>query len=115
MRTNKLLTIIWQGFMGLAALVGFIFLGFLGPDFSDVGGFLFLFGIICVLLTSFSWARIIEEYNYSSRKEKAFTVLHYPNSHRNRKFRCSNFHLYTCTQNGLLTCPSKSKRNYKRI
>ena len=47
--------------------------------------------------------------------KKAFTVLHYPNSHRNRKFRCSNFHLYTCTQNGLLTCPSKSKRNYKRI
>lgn len=77
MRTNKLLTIIWQGFMGLAALVGFIFLGFLGPDFTDVGGFLFLFGIICVLLTSFSWARIIEEYNYSSRKEKALKVLHY--------------------------------------
>lgn len=77
MRINKLLTICWQGLMGLTILVGFCLMAFGNIELTDVGVFLFLYGVIGVLLVSFSWARIIEEYNYSYRKEKVLKVLHY--------------------------------------
>ena len=77
MKINKLVTFCWQGLMGLFVVLGVIFAGVIHGKVEDLGVTFLLFGLICVLLTSFSWARIIEEYDYSRRKEIALKVLHY--------------------------------------
>ena len=77
MRINKLLTIIWQGLMGLLVVLGIIFAGVIHGPVEEIGIAFMIFGLILVLLTSFSWARIIEEYGYSRRKEIFLKVIHY--------------------------------------
>lgn len=77
MRINKLLTIIWQGLMGLLVVLGIIFAGVIHGPVEEIGIAFMIFGLILVLLTSFSWARIIEEYGYSHRKEMFLKVIHY--------------------------------------
>ena len=77
MRINKLITICWQGLMGLLIFLGILFAGVIHHGTEKIGLLFFVFGAIGALITSFSWARIIEEYDYSRRKEIALKVLHY--------------------------------------
>jgi hypothetical protein len=63
--------------MALLFAVGFFLAGFLDGNAEFLGFYFMVFGLIGVLLTGFSWVRIIDEYDFSTGARRALKILNY--------------------------------------